>query len=99
MNDDKSAGWNPGDENTLSPDKQACIALLEHTLAEAKKGTFVAMSIAAVTTGGFGHQMAGSNAVALYMCLGIAQRELEQAVVPKPVAPRQRPTIIRPGQQ
>lgn len=79
----------------LNPSSQACVALLEQVLADAKAGNIMTVGIVACGPADFGAQIAGPNAQAVYMGCGVLQAKIVSAVTQP--APDMRPTILRPG--
>lgn len=86
---------NGKDTEVLNPSSQACVALLEQVLADAKAGNIMTVGIVACGPADFGANIAGPNAQAVYMGCGVLQAKIVSAVTQP--APDMRPTILRPA--
>lgn len=73
----------------------ACIALLEQVLSDAKAGNVTTVGIVACGPADFGAQIAGPDARSVYLGCGVLQSRIVSALTQPAVD--MRPTVLRPS--
>lgn len=86
---------NSTSDEALNPASLACIDLLLQVLADAKAGNVTSVAVVACGPSDFGANIAGPNAPAMYLGLGVLQSRIVAGVTqPAPSSPILRPRPV-----